>query len=273
MARTIQIPIAIQFETRPARWIAHEAEIIGWWVEDDGTPSDMYLAAALGGESKQKVPLYWGDLPSDLAASCSKEIDVAKLCAGFAPQVLVNTWKGAEKARSADPWQMREDFLKIKPDVAGVHGFLQEWGWWNNSHYVWIDHVLRSHREFRKALTSPRESRFKTGFDLPLGELLSARFPYLSFKTWRCEGAIRLTIAADFLRGIAFKVCGRRDCATPYAVTTRHRRKYCSQYCGHLESVRRQRKEEGTAPRRGSRFQEIGSMKKHVDGVHMRKKG
>ena len=38
------------------------------------------------------------------------------------------------------------------------------------------------------------------------------------------------------------KVCARPDCGKEFPVTSKHKRRYCTQYCGHLESIRRNRK-------------------------------
>ncbi len=50
------------------------------------------------------------------------------------------------------------------------------------------------------------------------------------------------TVQLDLLRGGKFQICQRPDCAIPFATSTSHPRKYCSWYCGHIESVRRGRK-------------------------------
>jgi hypothetical protein len=54
--------------------------------------------------------------------------------------------------------------------------------------------------------------------------------------------AILATIEIDHLRGAKFGVCVRSDCPNFFEITSRHKRKYCSMYCAHLESVRRTRK-------------------------------
>jgi len=53
-----------------------------------------------------------------------------------------------------------------------------------------------------------------------------------------------LTIAyRDFARGAHYQIGGRKDWPQPlFTVETKHKRKYCSQYCGHLESMRKKRK-------------------------------
>jgi hypothetical protein len=52
------------------------------------------------------------------------------------------------------------------------------------------------------------------------------------------------TIHLDLLRGGKFQVCKRSDCAIPFSAESKHKRKYCSWDCGHIESVRRARKRE-----------------------------
>jgi hypothetical protein len=51
------------------------------------------------------------------------------------------------------------------------------------------------------------------------------------------------TIHLDLLRGAKFQVCKRPDCSIPFSVDSRHQRKYCEWYCGHIESVRRARRQ------------------------------
>jgi len=53
--------------------------------------------------------------------------------------------------------------------------------------------------------------------------------------------AVLLSLHIDYVKGAVFRVCARPDCGIPYPVINRHKRKYCSQYCGHLESLRRKR--------------------------------
>ena len=50
------------------------------------------------------------------------------------------------------------------------------------------------------------------------------------------------TLQIDHVRGTRFGVCARHDCPRFYEITSRHRRKYCSYDCAHLETVRRLRK-------------------------------
>lgn len=61
--------------------------------------------------------------------------------------------------------------------------------------------------------------------------------------------AVLLSLQIDLAKGTRFRTCARPDCGIPYPITNRHERKYCSQYCGHIESLRRKR---GTSVPRGT---------------------
>jgi hypothetical protein len=54
--------------------------------------------------------------------------------------------------------------------------------------------------------------------------------------------ALCLTVQIDLLREVEFRKCKRPDCNEIFEVTSRHQRDYHTQYCAHLESVRRGRR-------------------------------
>jgi hypothetical protein len=59
--------------------------------------------------------------------------------------------------------------------------------------------------------------------------------------------AILATIEVDHLRGAKFGACARPDCPRFFEIESKHKRKYCGQYCAHLESVRRTREKQRKA--------------------------
>ena len=63
--------------------------------------------------------------------------------------------------------------------------------------------------------------------------------PRLTINVPCCLEALRLSVEIDMVRGVKFRQCARKDCRAPYPVETRHKRRYCSQHCAHLVSVRR----------------------------------
>jgi hypothetical protein len=73
------------------------------------------------------------------------------------------------------------------------------------------------------------------------------RVPRPTITTVCFWNAVLLTLQIDLVKGTRFRTCARPDCGIPYPITNRHKRKYCSQYCGHIESLRRKR---GTSPRK-----------------------
>jgi hypothetical protein len=63
--------------------------------------------------------------------------------------------------------------------------------------------------------------------------------------------AVLLSLQIDLVQGTRFKTCARPDCGIPYPISNRHEHKYCSQYCGHLESLRRKRGTTATTKKKG----------------------
>ena len=55
--------------------------------------------------------------------------------------------------------------------------------------------------------------------------------------------AMKLTLVVDAVSGAKVRKCARTDCRTLFTFTGGHKRKYCSWYCGHIESVRKSRKQ------------------------------
>ncbi len=77
---------------------------------------------------------------------------------------------------------------------------------------------------------------------LPLRIEWRGQHPIAVIETITGRELLIATTHLDLLRGAKFKVCRRPDCAIPFSVETRHKRKYCSWYCGHIESVRKNRR-------------------------------
>jgi hypothetical protein len=54
--------------------------------------------------------------------------------------------------------------------------------------------------------------------------------------------ALLLTLSVDQLENAKVQKCARPDCGVSFSIRGGHERKYCTWYCGHIESVRRSRK-------------------------------
>ncbi len=147
-----------------------------------------------------------------------------------------------ENSRPADAWEMRADFLRITDDMASALTFLNRWGCWSYRKYAGLSELIRLKKAVREALISPPEKWFASQFAYISFWQRSPTYPFFALHTDVCESAIRMTVTVDLLHKVKHKICARRDCGAPFAISSKHKRKYCSQYCGHLESVRRNRK-------------------------------
>lgn len=85
--------------------------------------------------------------------------------------------------------------------------------------------------------TPPEQKRAET---LIRTASMRSRYPHFLVKRNYCRDAIEATITMDLLRKAKIRSCKRSACRKPYEITSRHKRQYCSQYCAHLESMRRQ---------------------------------
>jgi hypothetical protein len=110
-----------------------------------------------------------------------------------------------------------------------------------NGNYVLPIDIWEFQRRCRDGLKSPA---YKWLADAQRLFLVTSRpeYPYFLSIAGNCQEAIRTTITLDLLRRVKFRICARPDCASPFPVENRHRRKYCRQYCAHIESIRKQRR-------------------------------
>jgi hypothetical protein len=54
--------------------------------------------------------------------------------------------------------------------------------------------------------------------------------------------SILATVQFKLVQGATFRTCARKDCRLPFEVTSRHTRRFCTQYCAHITSLRQRRK-------------------------------
>jgi len=87
----------------------------------------------------------------------------------------------------------------------------------------------------------------ETGYRLDF----NIRFPSDSssglITTTNFSDALALSIRTDQLLGAKMQKCKRPDCGILFSSIGPRKRKYCTWYCGHIESVRRQRRKEEEA--------------------------
>jgi hypothetical protein len=167
-----------------------------------------------------------------------------------------------------DAWEIREDFLSLQSEadclqflnkVGRFSRSFGERGDWDFNDFRW-QLVFREFLKRSPAMWYDYLVKLKTdepGFNVRLIHYEVAISMQASFRLrlkWRgpdssavvwvrdAVSAIIASIYVDHLRGLKFRFCARPDCRKPFEVTSRHKRKYCQQYCAHLESLRRKRK-------------------------------
>ena len=141
----------------------------------------------------------------------------------------------------ADAWCLRDAFLKVPPHGPNVLSFLNKWGRWTHTDYTQLHQILGFQKRIRRALVS-RPDEWLSRSSLWASGMRSA-YPNFTIRTYSCESAISETVTLDLLRKVTFKTCARPDCHQPFQITSRHKREYCCQYCAHLESLRRSRRD------------------------------
>lgn len=56
--------------------------------------------------------------------------------------------------------------------------------------------------------------------------------------------SILATVQFKLAQGAKFRICARKDCRLPFEITSHHTRRFCTQYCAHITSLRHRRKVE-----------------------------
>jgi hypothetical protein len=258
VAHILQIPIEFGFRIARVEWSAASARVTGWWKRDDGTIDTDGLTAEISHHGSTDVARFGlGDLPEQEWELCVETIGdeddelVTDICSKwqpllFLPSVADKEYRWTKSAfmrlDRADAWEMRDDFLHMASDHENAIAFLNKWGHWRGGRTD-LERMLQLQRQVHEALTSPPAKWFTSSVP-PYLDLWKRdpEYPFFALRTCHCETAICMTVTADLLRRAKFKICARKDCRAPFEVRSRHKKKYCRQYCGHLESVRKNRK-------------------------------
>ena len=163
--------------------------------------------------------------------------------------------------REMDAWKMRDEFLRLDESNDALLNFLNRWGSWDQSGSLYAVEptgtalrpigtpvpiailpclVWERRQELREGMLSKPDLWLSN--NAMLGAMQSrATYPYLTITDSTCAKAIETTITLDHLRKTIWRKCARPDCETVFVVESAHGKVYCEQYCGHLESLRRNR--------------------------------
>jgi hypothetical protein len=167
---------------------------------------------------------------------------------------------GRGSARRADAWEARDEFFHLRSGDSGkLLDFLNRWGSWLPFESTFEDVAVNG--VAAKDVWQVRE-RFLKGVMNPLVEWLTdssvnesplaifqprLKYPHFFYRATGSAIAMHTTITLDMLRRTKFRLCARKDCPVPFPV--RSKKKYCGWYCGHIESVRKNRRAEKRAKR------------------------
>jgi hypothetical protein len=277
MAQHVNIPIAFEWHPYPASWKIATATITGLKPRS----MNRYLRAKVqDGDKCFLVDFDAWSVVKTIRTLGQRRSDTVELV-GCELELLVCRVKFRARDRQADPWTMRRDFLRLKRDTKALLAFMNKWGVWgptetsltfipeganppvtrklsplhlggdadggmmdrffdNALNYLLPIDLWMFQQECRTGLLKPAENWLGKN---PLRQLISRKgYPHHVLRAIGCQKAIVDTIVIDHLRKVQFGLCARSDCSAPFAITTRHKREYCCQYCAHIESVRKQRK-------------------------------
>jgi hypothetical protein len=258
VAQEFQIPVSFEFRAaKKIQWQAASAKVTGWRDSHPEPKKPLHLIAKLRGaaglESQIAIPL--SKLPERERKAClatigKRESDerVKEICSSLElPYFFHNgkTYFGDDVRKHSlpsDAWQLRDEFLSLQGNAEKTLAFLNNWGrWLPLRRYVGLAEIADLQKDVRAALTESPDEWF-VGVAFPtMVNSRSPEFPYFTMLTDACQVAIRMATTIDLLQRIEFKTCARPDCAKPFPVRSKRKRDYCSQYCAHLESVRRGR--------------------------------
>jgi hypothetical protein len=102
------------------------------------------------------------------------------------------------------------------------------------------DYVRRMLITGNPTLPTPWPARSSRPYEVGFGASHSGpRAHVLVRGTYR---SILATIQFKLAQGAKFKICARKDCRLPFEITSRHPRRFCTQYCAHITSLRQRRK-------------------------------
>jgi len=181
------------------------------------------------------------------------------------------------KLTSYDPWAMRGEFFRIeRGNNTQLLTFLDSIGAWDSIDLkeplqeTWDEDV--SPIEFKVDgsifAVSPQPDRLDLDFwefrhrvqrflvskkevwphsspDLRTRFAITRQGPALVISTFTFVEALLASVMIDKALGAKTLKCARPDCGVLFTASNRHKRRYCSWYCGHIEAVRRQRATSG----------------------------
>jgi hypothetical protein len=186
-------------------------------------------------------------------------------------------WKSPDDVHieKLSAWALREEFFKLpENDTQRLAAFLNYVGVWSKDgeqpvlsywsrsplfvkpEEVWAFRLdLKDALIYRKQFTAYAKPVLPENLSDLIAHPPTNQFSFHFELAHIAEGVVTVTnarqmliatVLADVARGLRFKVCKRHDCDCEpiFEVRTKHKRQFCSQYCGHLFSLRKKRLKE-----------------------------
>jgi len=171
-------------------------------------------------------------------------------------------------AKLPEPWELVREYLAVNAkDERSVLAFLVTYGWfkapegsrgktWSPKHPLHGQAIVEwfSLQDFAKVqdyvrqilsvgnptLPTPWQPNQVQQYAIFFREVRSG--PQAEVLVNGIYPSILATIQFKLVQGAKFRTCARKDCRLPFEVISRHKRRFCTQYCAHLTSLRQRRK-------------------------------
>jgi hypothetical protein len=263
MAHRYSIPVELNCEIGATSWEVGVAHPIKLWMDEGDRGLTVKVASP-----ERFMDLTQGVLVSELPAEFVKLLpdnsnQLPKVARMGEIEVLIGYHEfGGPTFRKADPWVLRNDFLALDGSTAALATFLNRYGDWSRGCSTRAEHtqgdpvvvpplaILKAQGAIKVALTVGADEWFSRYPHESTTFSTRQKFPHFYHQDSFCVDAIRTSIMIDFLRNVKFRICPRLDCGRPFAAERKGKR-YCSQYCAHLVSLRKTRKKQQAMRRKG----------------------
>src|SRR5215831_5214137 len=253
MARTIAFPVQFEFNNRPMKWFLGVLNPHAWrrhrnrpWMLEALVLSPSRFKGfkydvapdKLPDQIRQELPPRGDRLPAHL---CRMGIEVFL----FVPP------DAEPKTSKIDPWLAREEFQLVGRSMPDLLAFLNRYGAWKGSVLdlstaPWRQPRLAFPADFWNDQSRVRDALKKGEKGWSWKKLNHFRprpeFPHYVHEDNFCLDAIYTATMVDFMKGVRFRNCARQDCPNVFPAD-RKGKVYCQQYCGHIVSVRRNRRQ------------------------------
>ena len=213
------------------------------------------------------IPVEWRQAISKPAA---KTITLASLKGDLLEVMSISTGTSEKPMPQFDPWEKRGEFFRLKNnDTEGLLRFLRSVGLLQRTGLGNIGEGVEQSTKASSGRGMPFEVNYspqvrasniwglrelikgslETGSD-ELGDwsdfqtriVRTKDGPRIMLTTTTFVDAMLLTLNVDRVLRAKVRKCARPDCPALFSITEKYKKKYCTWDCGHVESVRRQRR-------------------------------